>query len=180
MDLYDVITGHHDDLRKMFDRYGNAESDGAKLGLLGGIRQHLVAHSDAEEEIVYSHLRSLGDLDEEIAEGIEEHHVADVLLAELDGLEPSDEAFGAKLEVLEENVRHHLEEEEDELFAEMRKRLDADTSSDLAERYQRRFQELLLEQRTVADLRDDAAEADIEGRSDMTKAQLIDALITNS
>ncbi len=56
-------------------------------------------------------------------ESYEEHHVADVLCAELSAMRPGDERFDAKTAVLIENVSHHIEEEEKEWFRQVREAL---------------------------------------------------------
>jgi hypothetical protein len=65
----------------------------------------------------------LPDLEDDVLESYEEHHVADVLCMELSTMSPEDERFTAKTTVLIENVRHHMEEEEDEWFPQVRESL---------------------------------------------------------
>jgi hypothetical protein len=65
----------------------------------------------------------LPDLEDDVLESYEEHHVADVLVAELASMKPDDERFDAKTTVLIENVRHHMKEEEDDWFPKVRKGL---------------------------------------------------------
>ena len=65
----------------------------------------------------------LGAIEDDILESYEEHHVADLLVAELAAMEPGDERFTAKTTVLIENVRHHMDEEENEWFPQVREHL---------------------------------------------------------
>jgi hemerythrin-like domain-containing protein len=81
----------------------------------------LTVHTYIENEVMYPQVRSvLPELEADILESYEEHHVADVLLIELAGLQPDDERFDAKTTVLIESVSHHIEEEESEWFPRVR------------------------------------------------------------
>ena len=64
--------------------------------------------------------RLLPDLEDDVLESYEEHHVADVLVMELAAMEPDDERFDAKTTVLIENVAHHIDEEEQDWFPKVR------------------------------------------------------------
>ena len=72
---------------------------------------------------------------EVFSEAREEHHVADVLMGELRGLNEADMTFGAKMTVLAENVKHHIEEEETEAFKKLRK-LPKERLEDMAQRWE--------------------------------------------
>lgn len=84
----------------------------------------LTVHTYIENEVMYPQVReALPDLEDDVLESYEEHHVADVLVMELSMMKPEDERFDAKTTVLIENVRHHIEEEEDEWFPKVREGL---------------------------------------------------------
>jgi hypothetical protein len=73
---------------------------------------------------MYPRVRELvPELEDDVLESYEEHHVADVLVLELSAMRPEDERFTAKTTVLIENVRHHIEEEETEWFPQVREAL---------------------------------------------------------
>ncbi|MFN2318927.1 MAG: hemerythrin domain-containing protein, partial [Dermatophilaceae bacterium] len=77
-----------------------------------------------ENEVMYPRVRALlPDLEDDILESYEEHHVADLLVMELYAMSPEAERFDAKTTVLMENVRHHIAEEEDEWFPKVREAL---------------------------------------------------------
>jgi hemerythrin-like domain-containing protein len=81
-------------------------------------------HTYLENEVMYPRVRELlPELEDDVLESYEEHHVADLLVIELAGMKPDDEHFTAKTTVLIENVRHHVEEEEDEWFPQVREGL---------------------------------------------------------
>ena len=86
----------------------------------------LEVHSKLEEEIFYPAVQARADEEGKdlVLEGIEEHHVVDVLINELKGLDPEDEQYDAKFKVLTENVEHHIEEEEGELLPDAQRLLE--------------------------------------------------------
>ena len=92
--------------------------------LVEQIIELLTVHTYIENEVMYPRVRALlPDLEDDILESYEEHHVADVLVMELVGMKPDDERFTAKATVLIENVRHHIDEEEQEWFPQVREGL---------------------------------------------------------
>ena len=76
----------------------------------------LEVHSKLEEELIYPAIRAEIDDDDLMDEALEEHHVVHGLLGELKKMKPSDERYDAKFTVLAENVRHHIKEEESDMF----------------------------------------------------------------
>ena len=103
-------------------------SDGAhkqRQDLVQRITEALSVHASIEEEIFYpAARRAVADATGDVLEALEEHHLVKLTLAELEMMDPSHERYGAKVTVLIENVRHHVEEEEGELFPTVRKALD--------------------------------------------------------
>ena len=84
----------------------------------------LTQHTYIENEVMYPRVRELlPELEDDVLESYEEHHVADVLVMELSAMSPDDERFTAKTTVLIESVRHHIEEEEQEWFPQVREAL---------------------------------------------------------
>jgi len=96
----------------------------AKGELVRRIIELLTVHTYLENETMYPEVRRLlPDLEDDVFESYEEHHVADLLVMELVGMEPGADRFDAKVTVLIENVRHHVEEEEQEWFPQVREAL---------------------------------------------------------
>lgn len=106
-----------------FRRTGdNAEATKARL--VDKILEELTVHTYIENEGMYRDIRALvPDLEDDILESLEEHHVADVLCMELAMMSPENDHFDAKVTVLIENVEHHIEEEEGEWFPKVREKL---------------------------------------------------------
>lgn len=104
------------DFQKLGD---NAEK--SKQRVVDQIIELLTVHTYIENEVMYPRVRELlPDLEDDILESYEEHHVADGLVMELAGMSASDERFTAKTTVLIENVTHHIDEEEQDWFPRVR------------------------------------------------------------
>jgi hypothetical protein len=84
--------------------------------LLRTLSLELNAHELMEERVLYPALQSHPQTRDIVLEGFEEHHVADLIVKELHGVATDDEQWGAKFKVLKENLEHHIEEEEGEMF----------------------------------------------------------------
>ena len=91
-------------------------------------------HTYIENEVMYPRVRELlPELEDDVLESYEEHHVADVLVVELSSMKPSDERFDAKTTVLIENVTHHMDEEEQDWFPKVREGLGRKTLQEIGE-----------------------------------------------
>ncbi|EME65979.1 MULTISPECIES: hemerythrin domain-containing protein [Rhodococcus] len=119
-----LLKEDHKEIRKLFREFRGADDDQEKGRIVGRIIELLTVHTYIENEGMYPEVRSLlPDLESDILESFEEHHVADVLVMELAGMKPDAERFDAKTTVLIENVEHHIEEEEEEWFPKVREAL---------------------------------------------------------
>jgi len=121
-----LLKNDHKDIRRAFDQFEKAgeSAEKAKGKLVDQIIELLTVHTYIENEVMYPRVRALlPDLEDDVLESYEEHHVADVLVMELSTMKPSDERFDAKTTVLIESVRHHIEEEEQEWFPKVREGL---------------------------------------------------------
>src|SRR5947209_5386499 len=137
MDSLELLTADHNRVRGLFRRFQAAEgsNDAEAARLAATIFEELEVHTRIEEEIFYPTISACNEeLHEIVSEGIEEHHVADQIMAEAKALQPSDDAWAAKLKVLIENVEHHADEEEQEMFPLVRKALDGDARAALGRR----------------------------------------------
>ena len=118
-----LLKDDHKEVRRLFRAFEAAGDDAKaeKADLVSKIVEALTVHTYIENEVMYPTVRKLvPDLESDILESYEEHHVADVLCAELDALGPDDERFDAKTTVLIASVGHHIEEEEGDWFPKVR------------------------------------------------------------
>ncbi|MEO7943995.1 MAG: hemerythrin domain-containing protein [Marmoricola sp.] len=121
-----LLKNDHKEIRKVFRDFLKAgESAHATKGkLVKKMIELLTVHTFIENEVMYPRVRTLlPDLEDDILESYEEHHVADVLVMELFAMLPDAERFTAKTTVLIENVEHHIDEEENEWFPKVREGL---------------------------------------------------------
>lgn len=121
-----MLKDDHQKIRKAFKDFENAgeNAHATKGKIVDRIIELLTVHTYLENEVMYPRVRALlPDLEDDVLESYEEHHVADLLVVELAGLRPDAERFDAKTTVLIENVTHHIEEEEQEWFPKVREGL---------------------------------------------------------
>ena len=129
-----LLKEDHKQVRKVFRDFQSAGEDATerKGRLVEQMIELLTQHTYIENEVMYPRVRELlPDLEDDVLESYEEHHVADVLVMELSMMKPDDERFTAKTTVLIENVRHHIEEEEQEWFPKVREGLGRKTLQEL-------------------------------------------------
>ena len=111
-----MLKDDHKQILRAFRDFENAGDNAHKTKgkLVDEIIELLTVHTYIENEVMYPRVRELvPELEDDVLESYEEHHVADVLVMELAAMKPDDERFTAKTTVLIENVRHHIEEEEE-------------------------------------------------------------------
>ena len=137
MKATDLLKKQHREVKALFKKVEKTEDAGQRRQLLDRIAEDLKLHTRIEEEIFYPAIRDLGTkkAEEMIDEAFEEHHVVDLVLAELPSVDPEDERFAAKMTVLSELVEHHAEEEEKEMF-KLAQKLGEEELKSLAERMQ--------------------------------------------
>ena len=128
-----MLKQDHKEVRALFREFQKASTTPARKGkLVEQIIELLTVHTYIENEVMYPRVRELlPDVEDDILESYEEHHVADVLVTELYAMKPQHERFVAKTTVLIENVRHHIEEEEQEWFPKVREGLGRNVLQDL-------------------------------------------------
>jgi hemerythrin superfamily protein len=182
MDALELLTADHNRVRGLFTRFKAAEgSDDAQAAHLAEtIFTELDVHTSIEEQIFYPAVTKISEeIHELVTEGIEEHHVVDTLMGEVKGLSPADEEWAAKMKVLIENVEHHAEEEEQELFPMIRKAIDDDARTELGRQLEARKAALGAptaadkEHMTTEELQRLAREQEIPGRSSMKRDELV-------
>ena len=125
MNVVELLKEDHREALELLERLENMESEleadeeGVEVlptDLFTQLKNALTLHTQEEEQVFYPAMREFDETREQIAEAIEEHQAVDQLLEEMADLSPEDEEFQNKLEELRENLEHHMEEEEDDLF----------------------------------------------------------------
>lgn len=117
MNAIELLKSDHDKVDKLFQKV-RANPDGDNTGLFEQIKAELDVHTEVEETIFYPYLIENGDeeLKKITEEGIEEHRQAKMFLKELAGLSKDSEKFDPKMKVLMEDIQHHVQDEEGEMF----------------------------------------------------------------
>lgn len=138
MDIYQIIKQDH---RKVLDAISRLEetSNRAKTGRqqqLSNIRDDLLPHMHAEENLLYPYLLDKGNDRQKVLEAFEEHRVARTVMQDLESTSAEDERWSAKLSVLKELLQHHIREEEGGLFTMARKIIDDRMAQEMGDRFQ--------------------------------------------
>jgi hemerythrin-like domain-containing protein len=134
MKATDLLKKQHRSVKALFKKVEKTEDGRQRRQLMEQIASELMMHTKIEEEIFYPAVREVGTSKAEamVDEAFEEHHVVDLVLAELPKVDPEDERFHAKMTVLSELVEHHVEEEEEEMFPMAEKKLGKERMQALA------------------------------------------------
>jgi hemerythrin-like domain-containing protein len=135
MDAISMLKKDHDKVKDLLEELERTTERGVKTRseLFATIKGELTVHEIIEEEIFYPALKSHPRAEDIVLEGYEEHHVVDLLMGELENLDVADETWGAKAKVMKENVEHHIEEEEGDMFKQARRVFDRQELEDLGE-----------------------------------------------
>jgi len=136
MDALTLLKADHEAVETKFARFEELGPRAlkSKAAVVADVIEALSVHAAIEEQVLYPALRDrLADDEGQILEALEEHHVVKWTLSELEGMNPDHERFDAKFTVLVENVRHHVKEEESELFPKVRSAFTRTELADLGE-----------------------------------------------
>jgi hemerythrin superfamily protein len=139
MDALALLKKDHQTVEKLFARFEKRPSK----DIADRFVRELAIHATVEEQLFYPAIRQLAqaqkleEADEKVLEALEEHHVAKWVLSEIEDLDAGDERFQAKCMVLIESVRHHVKEEEGQLFRFARRLFKRDQLTELGKLMQK-------------------------------------------
>lgn len=151
MNAIELLKKDHRTVKSLFESFEKAketDEETSKAELFASIKEELDAHARVEEEIFYPAFdRTSKDADDKelVLEAGEEHKQVKTLLAELEGMDPDDQTFDAKMKVLKDNVEHHVKEEEGEMFPHAQKQLGNDELEALGQRIAARKEQIQQE-----------------------------------
>jgi len=136
-----LLRKDHREVKDLLKQASDADT-AQKQKLFEQIKSELQVHEAIEEEIFYPALKEHPKTKELALEAYEEHHVVDQVMSELDALSPDDETWEAKFSVMEENLKHHINEEEREMFEQAEKVFSDDELEQLGDQMLRRKEQL--------------------------------------
>ena len=135
MNAFELLKSDHEKVAGIFEKLEETTERAVKTReeLFTKLKEELDIHAHIEEAILYPVLRREAETREITLEGLEEHHVIKLLLRELAAMQVGTEQWAAKLKVLKENVEHHVEEEEGEMFVDAKKILSKEQIEEIGE-----------------------------------------------
>jgi hypothetical protein len=122
MDATQLLTADHREVEALFEKFEQASRDGSKQKIARQICTELKIHAQIEEELFYPALRGKIS-DDDLDEAIVEHDGAKVLINDIETAEAGEDYYDAKVKVLQEEIEHHVKEEEkqrDNIFQQAR------------------------------------------------------------
>jgi hemerythrin superfamily protein len=131
MNAIELLKDDHDKVDRLFQKVKATEEGEEHRELFKKIKAELDAHTHIEEKIFYPRLREEEELEDITLEGIEEHHQAKMFLRELSNLTEDSENFEPKLKVLMEDITHHVQEEEGDMFIKVQEVIGEDELNEL-------------------------------------------------
>jgi hemerythrin-like domain-containing protein len=136
MDALQLLKTDHDKVKKLLNE-GDATTERAektRTELFATIKRELTVHEEIEEKIFYPALRDHPKAKDIVLEAYEEHNVVDTIMSELEQTDVTDETWAAKFTVMKENLEHHIEEEEGEMFKQARQVFEVAELQELGDR----------------------------------------------
>jgi hypothetical protein len=134
-DFFEVLKNDHEEVKGIMEKLKDSFGEKERVDLLNKLKEEIEPHMEAEENVFYSVLTDEEESKDHALEAIEEHHVAKMVLRELDKNNKAGDRWKAKMSVFKELVEHHIEEEEGEIFESAQKVLSEGRLSDILERF---------------------------------------------
>jgi hypothetical protein len=147
MDALKLLEDDHETVKGLLEDIEPTTERAVKTReqLFARLRRELEVHEAIEEEIFYPALKEHPKAKDLVLEAYEEHNVVDMVMGEIDDVAYDDETWGAKFTVLKENLEHHIEEEETEMWKQARQVFDDEELDELGDRMALRKDELMAD-----------------------------------
>lgn len=137
-----LMKRDHATVNGLFRDFKAAKGLDEKFSIFQSIRTELDIHAQCEEEVVYPAFMKIPELKDLVKEGIQEHRMVKQLLAEIGRMDASDRSFVQKVKTLEDNVQHHVQEEENEIFPLVNKHMFGKELDELGRKFDERKAQL--------------------------------------
>jgi hemerythrin superfamily protein len=181
MDPTKLLEADHRTVETLFEQIEQAEGE-ERTALIQELATSLQGHMELEEQVVYPAMEPITGA-ETVQEGVTEHELARKNLQDMIGLAPDEPGFGAALEAVKAGIEHHVEEEEGEVFPQLRKEGEDQLASMATPFMQKRMElglpmdaETIAAASTKEELLQEAKSAEVSGAASMTKTELAQAL----
>ncbi len=149
MNILDAIKQDHDQYKDQMQQLNEAKSIGqSEKDLFQRFSGDIEGHIQAEHKTLYPALEQKEKAKKHVLQAYEEHHVASGVLNELKSMEQMDERWMAKMQVLSELVKHHIQEEEEVIFKQARDELESGRLSELGDQFESSKQEMMRQTQT--------------------------------
>jgi hemerythrin-like domain-containing protein len=151
MNAFQLLKEDHQKVSGIFQQLEptTERAEKTRTELFAKLKDELDIHARIEETVFYPAIKQAAETREIVLEGFEEHHVIKLLLKELESVPVDTEQWTAKLKVLQENVEHHVEEEEGEMFQKARQVLSEEEINSLGEQMEEEKKRLQEQTRTA-------------------------------
>ena len=151
MNAFQLLKEDHQKVSGIFQQLEptTERAEKTRTELFAKLKEELDIHAKIEESVLYPAIKQAAETREIVLEGFEEHHVVKLLLKELESVPVDTEQWTAKLKVLQENVEHHVEEEEQEMFQKARQVLSEEEINPLGAQMEEMKQQLQQQSKTA-------------------------------
>ncbi len=133
--LFEALRRDHQEVNTLFQKLQEITQSSERARILGKLRLEILPHMKAEEKVLYPALKENKSIRVDALESLEEHYAAQSVLKELMKTPANDERFLPKARVLMEMVEHHVQEEEERIFQDIRSALSEEQTSEILERF---------------------------------------------
>lgn len=137
-DIFERLKQDHDRHREMLDKIKDAEPGDERAALFDSFKTEVTAHAAAEEETLYATMLAEPDLRHDGQHSVSEHKELDDLMQEIADTDQSSSGWLAKFKQLDHDYRHHIDEEEEDMFPAAAKELSADKERELKQKFEER------------------------------------------
>jgi hemerythrin-like domain-containing protein len=177
-DVIALIKAQHQQIDRLLSKA--EEGDGDVGALVQQVADLLIPHSQAEEDFVYPTIkRKTSDTGEDVADAVAEHHQIEGMIQELLAQEPGDPGYDGTLAAVTAELRHHVEEEEQELLPVLKENSSAEELQQMGQRFAEATGAKSAggaNDLTRDELYERAKQQGVSGRSEMTKQELAEAV----
>lgn len=141
-EFFQMLKKDHVEVKGILAQFKETKDSKKREELFQKLKQELVPHMKAEESAFYQPLLAKKEAHEDALEGVEEHHVSDMVFKELETMPKGDDHWGAKMSVFKELVEHHVKEEEGKIFKSAEKALNPDEIENIMKKFDQEKQKI--------------------------------------